>query len=173
MVDMTKLQAEHKEWGQHNFPDETPYNLLLGLFEEFGELCHAVLKHTQGIRGSQEEHIAEERDAVGDFWIYGLHFLTLSGITIDQVLRRAVVIDSYDNTEPGIAIELGRLATSFEAANVDKYTQHFARLWIVFERHCSKHGWELVEVIDETWQSVRKRDWTKNKETGVANDGSA
>ncbi len=170
MIDLTKLHAEHKEWALHNFPNETPYNQLLGMFEEFGELCHAVLKRRQGIRGSQEEHIAEERDAVGDFWIYAFHFLTLTGITIQDVHRCTVVTAPYNHTEVGIARELGRLADDFDIKDTVTYRGHFAQLWLIFERHCFANQWSLEEVIDETWQTVKKRNWQKNKATGVASD---
>lgn len=47
---------------------------LLGIAEEVGELCHAVLKQHQGIRGSYEDHDQKIRDAVGDILVFLLDF---------------------------------------------------------------------------------------------------
>lgn len=32
---------------------------------------------------------------------------------------------------------------------------------------CSQMGWSIQEILDETWEEVKKRDWQKNRETGV------
>lgn len=31
---------------------------------------------------------------------------------------------------------------------------------------CSLRGWDFQEILDDTWQQVSKRDWTKNRSDG-------
>jgi NTP pyrophosphatase (non-canonical NTP hydrolase) len=63
-------QVEHLNWVEKNFPDQKPYQPLLGLAEEVGELSHAFLKREQGCRGTAEEHDKEIKDAVGDIFVF-------------------------------------------------------------------------------------------------------
>ena len=105
MNKLDKIQQEHKEWAQKNFPDAPAWHSLLGIGEEVGELMHAFLKQEQGIRGTHQEHEDAKKDAIGDIIIYMLHF-------------------------------------------------------------CNYHNWSLLDIIDETWEEVKQRDWTKNKENG-------
>lgn len=93
---LIELQRQNWDWAQHNFPNATPVEPLLGVVEEVGELSHAFLKKQQGIRGSSEQHNAAMADAVGDIVIYLADFcnrneLSLSGCVIDawaRVLQR-------------------------------------------------------------------------------------
>ena len=32
--------------------------------------------------------------------------------------------------------------------------------------YCNIHGWNLNEILQDTWASVRKRDWPKHPKTG-------
>jgi NTP pyrophosphatase (non-canonical NTP hydrolase) len=70
MKSLTQLQAEVGEWAKKNFGDQPSYRQILGAMEELGELAHAQLKSEQGIRGSQEKHDADAKDAVADVVIY-------------------------------------------------------------------------------------------------------
>lgn len=108
---MDLKQKELKEWQDHNFPRRR-YEILskdqlidmiillqvaLGINEEAGEIAHAVLKGTQGIReginGIDKELVA---DGVSDNFIYGLQLLSELKVdaeaeipkVIDQVLQR-------------------------------------------------------------------------------------
>jgi NTP pyrophosphatase (non-canonical NTP hydrolase) len=101
------LQEKAQLWREHSFPPEHRTAVLqaLGVSEESGELAHATLKREQGIRGTDEEHAAAERDAVGDIVIY------LAGF-------------------------------------------------------CSSRGYSLQQCVEDAWQGVCKRDWSKYKEDG-------
>lgn len=80
------IQAEQVEWVAHNFGGDRPaWHPLLGVQEEVGELAHAYLKRTQGIRVN-ENHDAAIRDAVADIVIYLLDFCTAEGIDLQSVL---------------------------------------------------------------------------------------
>jgi hypothetical protein len=65
-----ELQSAVGEWSRRNFPGSTPADPFYGLVEEVGEFSHSILKARQGIRGTKEEHVAAEKDAIGDITIY-------------------------------------------------------------------------------------------------------
>jgi NTP pyrophosphatase (non-canonical NTP hydrolase) len=105
-----ELQKQQKAWADHNFGRGSGkmrvVQCLLGVVEECGELAHSMLKSIQGIRGSQQQHEAAMRDAVGDVIIY------------------------------------------------------LADL-------CSRSGWDMQEIMEDTWEQVSARDWKRYPETGV------
>lgn len=40
--------------------------------------------------------------------------------------------------------------------------------WMVFANDvCSRMGWSFGDILIDTWEQVRKRDWKKNKEDGI------
>src|SRR5262245_2028022 len=61
-LNLSRTQAEIYEWSTRNFgnPVEITYNIwsFLGMVEEVGEIAHAILKYSQEIRGTREEHEA-------------------------------------------------------------------------------------------------------------------
>jgi len=89
-MNLSELQAEHKLWVEHNFPDQLPHEPLLGLVEELGELSHAHLKHEQGIRGyTRAKYLNEAADAVGDFVIYLASYCNRNGLNLEWCVRDA------------------------------------------------------------------------------------
>ena len=87
---MTRIEAwqdEHRMWLRHNFPDQDPYEPLLGLMEEVGELAHAHLKHKQGIRGlAGLEAQAAKIDAVGDIFVYLMSYCNANDIDLETAI---------------------------------------------------------------------------------------
>jgi NTP pyrophosphatase (non-canonical NTP hydrolase) len=73
-------QREVKLWTDHNFPGESLLSVTLGLAEEVGEVCRAVLKQHQGIRGTHEEWQEEIQKELGDVFIKLCHVATTAGI---------------------------------------------------------------------------------------------
>ncbi len=87
---LADVQQEIAMWAARNFgqPGERkPYQPLLGVVEEVGELCHAHLKAEQSIRGSLVEHAAAGQDAVGDVMIYLCDYCTQQGWGIADILE--------------------------------------------------------------------------------------
>ena len=82
---LDRIQREQVPWVKHNFGDRHTWMPLVGLQEELGELSHAFLKKTQGIR-TNEDHDANMRDAVGDIVIYLLDFCSGVGINLEKEL---------------------------------------------------------------------------------------
>jgi NTP pyrophosphatase (non-canonical NTP hydrolase) len=83
-----KFQEENAEWAERNFGDVPPWQPLLGIQEEAGELCHHFLKDAQNIRGSHEEHLEGMKDAVGDIAVYLVHFCTMMGFDAEEVIEK-------------------------------------------------------------------------------------
>lgn len=81
----SNLQKLVADWQDYNFGPQAPYRQLLGVAEEFGELCHAQLKLEQGIRGTPEEHKAAAKDAVGDILIFLSNYCTGQGFDLQQI----------------------------------------------------------------------------------------
>ena len=104
-------QKELAEWQERNFPKSRYEHLskeelidiivmlqcTLGMAEEVGEVCHHVLKGTQGIRGGVNGvNRREVADGVDDAKIYGNQLMTLINVdaersyakTVGQVLDR-------------------------------------------------------------------------------------
>jgi NTP pyrophosphatase (non-canonical NTP hydrolase) len=100
---LDQLQDEQYEWSRRNFGPQDPVLPLLGVAEEVGELCHAVLKRKQAIR-MDEDHIAKEKDAIGDIVIFlmdycnrrGFNLLELINLAWDEVQARDWNKNRYD-----------------------------------------------------------------------------
>lgn len=89
MINLAMLQNKIEEWNQRNFPNAKPIEPLLGLVEEIGELSHAHLKSSQGIRGTENELFLEKVDAVGDIFIFLSAYCSLNGIDLELAIRKA------------------------------------------------------------------------------------
>lgn len=80
-MNLSQLQAEQKEWADRNFgTEQESWKPLLGALEELGELAHAHLKASQGIRGTSEEHRAAKVDAVADVVVFLADYCSREGI---------------------------------------------------------------------------------------------
>jgi NTP pyrophosphatase (non-canonical NTP hydrolase) len=132
MINLKQIQKDHLEWATNNFGARNPQLASLGVGEEIGELIealdnttqqkvknlllqiaarngklqHSQLKSAQNIRGNQEKHLLEAKDAIVDITIY--------------------LIDI-----------------------------------------CNALGFDYSDIIQETWDEVKKRNWKKNQENGV------
>lgn len=82
---LKQLQAEVKEWADYNFPTAEKVDPVLGVAEETGELCHAILKMKQDIRTS-EDHMEDAIDAIGDLVIYLADVCNKYGFDLESVV---------------------------------------------------------------------------------------
>jgi NTP pyrophosphatase (non-canonical NTP hydrolase) len=92
MLDFKQLQEENKEWVKRNFdakrPDrEMAWKPIFGVVEEVGELAHSILKQSQGIRGSYEEHEAKAKDAVGDITVFLADVCSAMGWDYQEIIE--------------------------------------------------------------------------------------
>lgn len=100
MLSILAMQQEHRVWLQHNFPEQKPYQPLLGIMEEVGELAHAHLKAEQNIREAADcliEPRAMMVDAVGDIFVFLMSYCNSNGldleICIEETWKRVVERD--------------------------------------------------------------------------------
>jgi len=72
------LQARLAQWQFKNFGSSSDEQLGLGIAEEAGEICHAILKRSQRIRGMADEDAYRELagDGVADVVIYAMQLCT-------------------------------------------------------------------------------------------------
>lgn len=105
-LSLSELQNRVGIWGRRNFPSSTSDEQLLGVFEEAGELAHAVLKGKQGIRYTKQQAHMKKKDAIGDIVVF-------------------------------------------------------------LANYCEHENLDLQDIVEQTWNQVEKRDWTKNKLTSV------
>jgi len=84
-IDLDRIQREHREWVDRNFPEETLSQAIHGVAEEAGELSHHHLKREQEIR-TEEDHVTEMIDAVGDNVIYLLSVCDHLGVQLSDVI---------------------------------------------------------------------------------------
>jgi len=103
--DLENFEAEYQHWVDHNFPNSTAAEQVLGVGEEFGELAHAVLKGLQGIRHTPDEIKKMKKDAVGDIIIYLTGYCYREGFSLADCLEMAwdevKFRDWVENTKDG------------------------------------------------------------------------
>lgn len=160
-----ELIAERDEWVDKNFPenklDKPVDESLVGVVEELGELAHAHLKAAQGIRGTNEEHEKNARDAVGDCTIYLLGVLSHLRYTPNARVQNVELVRTVSPTYTLLELAgwVGQLCLNPNIRACDRIVE----LLLVY---CDFQGWHYDEVVQETWDRVKQRDWTKNKEDG-------
>jgi len=78
-------QVEVAAWVQRNFPAVDLGFNTLGLVEEIGEFCRALLKREQGVRGTYEEWTTEAAKELGDIMIKLLSIADATGFDLPTV----------------------------------------------------------------------------------------
>jgi NTP pyrophosphatase (non-canonical NTP hydrolase) len=100
VITITVAQAQVREWSYRNFGDQTentPEVSALGLVEEVGELCRAMTKRSEGIRGTYDEWTTEIRKELADVLIRVLDVGARSGIAMeDAFAERWAVVSARD-----------------------------------------------------------------------------
>ena len=112
-----QLQRDLATWQRRNFPTAKRLEPVVGIAEEVGEawevvlqlaafgqltatvgrVCHAALKHDQGIRGTKEELQAKLQDAIGDLFIFMVNICNLFEIDLQQVVNETWAVVSKRN----------------------------------------------------------------------------
>lgn len=167
-LDWDKLVEERNAWVAHNFPNaRTPLDSVLGCIEEVGELTHAHLKQAQSIRGTDEQHVADAKDAIGDLTVYLLGVMSFHGVRPGPVPR--IDVRNADIVVLRLAAIMGKLAFSQEHPDTTKYNI-VARVSLTVklaERYCVLRGWDYSQIVQSTWDAVKQRDWILYPDTGL------
>lgn len=155
-----KLRKQVYEWSVENFGDEQPPEFpLIGAGEEGGELTTSVLKRAQGIDDAEkyEGEVGDEaeRDAIGDVCIYLADFTErrkseTGGMPTEDV---QALVDFYASFG-----YLNALVASPDTSDIviDEAVESVLES---LDRLCEERGFDLAEVIDETWEEVSGREW--------------
>lgn len=96
-MNIGKTQQQVAAWVAHNFPGTSNAERALGLAEESGEVCRAVLKLEQGIRGSRDEWLTEVAKELGDVFVKLCDVANAYGIDLeDAVAARWATVRARD-----------------------------------------------------------------------------
>jgi NTP pyrophosphatase (non-canonical NTP hydrolase) len=190
LIVSVQLVADICQWQNANFGTGHPRLALLGLLEESGELCHAVLKCTQGIRGTVAEHKAAMADAVGDIVIYLVDFVRRGKLGDLFIQFEAYPFDVHSRVgdEPLLLLQqravavcaaIGKLSDIFAPYFFFTYVPfgdvtHGLRvqcqaILVALSAFCSAAQIHFGNTVDLVWDDiVRKRDWRQYPLNGVS-----
>lgn len=170
MKTLIEIYNEHGIWEAKNFPDSTADDNILGIIEEIGELAHAILKQKQGIRVN-EDHTAKIKDAVADVMIFLFGYIRKKKLKINALIRESDQLIE-ENESSNLMHHLGSL--SIKAGFLARYSDKVQYLNSdVFEIIASLYlisdhfSFDFLENLNQVWEEVKQRDWSKNKETGT------
>ena len=91
------MQEEVRKWTGHNFQGDSVQDVTLGIAEETGELCRAVLKRWQGIRGTHAEWTEEIHKEAADVFIKLCHLAAVEGFDLwEAIWARWQVVSQRD-----------------------------------------------------------------------------
>lgn len=166
---LNQFQAECLGWQNWNFPDTTAQEVVYGLNEELGELGEAILAN---------DHI-KCLDAVGDGGVFGLNYASRMAINIEQALSdvpydpppvKAYPLWAYVN----LSVALGKinhitLKSKQGIRNIapEAITVAFVAYWRALEFMAASLGVNFYEILNETWDEVKKRDWKLYPKNGL------
>ena len=180
------IQVELFKWQEYNFGEQKDRRMVLGICEEAGELCHAHLKLEQGIRGDKESLMAEARDAIGDICVYALNLLSNRKEAAPALKARKDIEETKDMERIGDAVLdlvccAGRIETARKTQvtnplpphptappEIEPVIRHTQALLMHINSLCGLLGWNLEEILRETWATVGQRDWRKYPNDGLA-----
>lgn len=154
---------EVKSWSQHNFPNQTPENCLLGCIEELGELSHQILKTEQKIRKPSPEKI---KDAISDFNVFLCHFCVLCDYDFNGMFNRSMSEERYTIDVP-VTTLIFELLDSLNELIVTRSEDAVDEVLDNMNRICVKLGVIMEEELLITWNEVKKRDWIKYPTDGL------
>ena len=162
-MDWYKLMIERNEWVSKNFDEDSPgappVQSIMGTFEELGELSHAHLKQEQGIRGTDEEHELNAKDAIGDLSIYLMGVMNRTGTPRE-------IADPKGREAWEVLLELGAAVGTL---GIRQSRYDVERIVSLSLEYCASRGWDYEEIVCKTWEAVKKRDWKANPQDGKVN----
>lgn len=153
---LEKIQSEHLDWTNRNFPGQIPEHPMLGIVEEYGEFCDSV-------KAADKKNII---DALCDMVIFTVslanHFKVDAGKEFFKTAGGATSMRSIQS-------RIGKLAHAVlkSQQNIRKNENHkFAielNIGLVLEWVFSemKRLWlDPKKELETVWGEVSKRDWT-------------
>lgn len=159
-----ELQQAQGKWQKDNFPPAQPYQLLLGIIEEVGEMEDAA---------THEDRL----DAIGDIMIYMCSYCTSRNWEIQTIYNLATSKDSENWDWPSCLSIISKLAhhqlksEQKIRGNEEKHSSESILLLAKLIRQLLdgfKDEKDFILVTNNVWQKVvSKRNWIKNPESGL------
>jgi hypothetical protein len=166
-----RLQEENAVWVAHNFGIGKPYQPLLGMLEECGELVDAI----------NEWNVAEIRDALGDAVVFCADICTKRGWDFGKLwpFQSGIIVGPSKDLEKNLLRAFRALAKAAHhqlkseqgiRGDLTKHEQEGARAiqdaLFNLETIAKHFGWTLMEVTGPVWAKVKQRDFKKDAATG-------
>ena len=179
-----QFQDEHAAWSLANFGQQQPYQMVLGMIEELGELDEALNELHDIVEASSEEWgraLGKVQDAIGDVIVYMCGFCTLTWRRLGPL-----VLEQVDHDMDSLDVHWG----------LTHLMRDLAHTWLKFEQairgasdedvtvalrhvvHTCLCLWKQVqdeprssleEAVKAVWERVvQKRDWRNDPEFGKA-----
>lgn len=162
MNSIRRLTQDIGDWTNRNFA--RPEKRGLGMVEEIGEYCEALVKMDQGVRKKNKQDI---RDAIADCQIFCLcfcfhHDLELTRLEVDTFLY----LETRNNKFHCLANILRGLSKVMEWVAEDGQDAEYLRgpLQLVMNnlgRLAFIHNINWWLNLNKIWSQVRQRDWIK------------
>jgi hypothetical protein len=174
--DFNRFAAEVAIWSEKNFGPKTniakgykyPHQPLLGIIEEFGELCIAVDNlNTYGIQAKKDNFI----DAVGDTVIYITDYCNQLNLNLDTIILNAHNYKCEEDLNTLIILgclchnhlKMEQCIRGTTEEHLFAITEDLVNLFYLLKYICNEQFISFDECVKVTWEKVQKRDWTKNK----------
>lgn len=174
-----EYQQAINAWAKSNFTymDKIGY----GMVEEIGEYCHHLLKSKQSIRrhalkggrraASEAYNVqallnSELKDCLGDGMIFTLHWAEVNEtfISFEETEQYCLNFGDVTNEYEGIATLLQCLSTVFRLEHGENDLPprtEAQRTFNNFALIAKIRGWSWQDILQETWEEISKRDWTR------------
>lgn len=164
------FQADALAWQNYNFPNTTSAELLLGITEELGELGRALLTGND----------VAIRDSVADMAIFAANFANKMNLNIEEALNilltgsiphaasTAAAFFQLTQYNGELNHSMLKIKQGIRGQNERILYEAFSRLWYQLEQVANVLGFHFYETLFETWDEVRKRDWRRYPENGIA-----
>ena len=160
---LSQIQKELEVWTNYNFGQQDSSSPIMGMIEELGELTHTTLKQIQGIR--KKDYLEAKKDAVADLVIYLLNYFNSKQVDISKVGNFLYYYKESNEYEHIINIQqcVSKIAF-FNDTKSGKYNVPIGnskRLLSRLYSYCKLNKFDLLDIVNQTWEQVKLRDWRK------------
>jgi len=165
---LSAIQADIGEWSVRNFGVTTVKGDLRGLLllaQHVGVIAHAMLKMSQGIRGTATQHVDTIQREMIDFRADLSKFAFWSEKeNADFFLQAAPFLGAIE--------EIGEMIEAFfdpdlsAADRKAKLVDGYADLLVFWLDFGARNGFDAEASLNTVWERVRQRDWKKDKVSG-------
>lgn len=161
--EFSDLQQEIADWHRTNYPNDDAVDALLGVHEEFGELCRAELKQRGGIRGTFEYWQEEKVKESGDVFIGLLNYATHMGFPVTSLVLN-ISRTFKDSRE--LLLSLDKRLANLRPDIDHQYTDCINYALIELVWYIYSIGMDPATVLLNRWNTISKRDFIANPQTG-------